>query len=677
MHEKKKILVTAALPYANGPLHLGHLAGAYLTPDFYCRYKRLKGDDVVFICGSDEHGVPITIAAEKEGVNPQDIVDRYHEMNKKVFENFGIAFDYYGRTSSQVHHETSQEIFTTLYDKGFFKKKTEQQLYDAKSGMFLPDRYVKGTCPNCGYEEAYGDQCEKCGASLSPTELINPVSALSGEKPELKETEHWYMPLGDIQPKFEEWLNTRENWKPNVMGQVKSWLQDGLADRAATRDLSWGVPVPLEEAKGKVLYVWFDAPIGYISATKEWAAEQGNPEAWKDYWQNQDCELYHFIGKDNIVFHCIMFPIMLMEHGEYVLPKNVPANEFLNLEGKKLSTSRGWAVWLHEYLEDFEPDLLRYALGTTLPESKDSDFSWSDFQVRVNNELAAVLGNFVFRALSFTQKFADGKVPELVNPSETDLEALKAIQQQKEKVTAAFESFKFKEAIQESLNLARVGNKYFTETEPWKTRKDNQQACNNTLYVSNQICAALGVLMDPVLPDSMKKLRTQLGMNDEISWDQITEEMIPAGTAVDAGEVLFTKVENEQIEAQIKRLEERAAANDPASNYPPLKENIEFGDFMNIDLRAGEILASERIPKSDKLLKLHVDIGIETRTIVSGIAKHVDESTLVAQKVCVVANLSPKKLMGVESKGMILMAEDSEGNLKFVETEAENGSSIS
>ncbi len=677
MHKKKKILVTAALPYANGPLHLGHLAGAYLTPDFYCRYKRLKGDDVVFICGSDEHGVPITIAAEKEGVNPQDIVDRYHEMNKKVFENFGIAFDYYGRTSSKVHHETSQEIFTNLYDKGFFKKKTEQQLYDAKSDMFLPDRYVKGTCPNCGYEEAYGDQCEKCGASLSPTELINPVSALSGEKPELKETEHWYMPLGEIQPKFEKWLNTRENWKPNVMGQVKSWLQDGLADRAATRDLSWGVPVPLEEAKGKVLYVWFDAPIGYISATKEWAAEQGNPEAWKDYWQNQDCELYHFIGKDNIVFHCIMFPIMLMEHGEYVLPKNVPANEFLNLEGKKLSTSRGWAVWLHEYLEDFEPDLLRYALGTTLPESKDSDFSWSDFQARVNNELAAVLGNFVFRALSFTQKFADGKVPELVNPSETDLEALKAIQQQKEKVTAAFESFKFKEAIQESLNLARVGNKYFTETEPWKTRKDNQQACNNTLYVSNQICAALGVLMDPVLPDSMKKLRTQLGMNDEISWDQITEEMIPAGTAVDAGEVLFTKVENEQIEAQIKRLEERAAANDPASNYPPLKENIEFGDFMNIDLRAGEILASERIPKSDKLLKLHVDIGIETRTIVSGIAKHVDESTLVGQKVCVVANLSPKKLMGVESKGMILMAEDSEGNLKFVETEAENGSSIS
>lgn len=677
MHDKKKILVTAALPYANGPLHLGHLAGAYLTPDLYCRFKRLKGDDIIFICGSDEHGVPITIAAEKEGVNPQDIVDRYHEMNKSVFDQFGISFDYYGRTSSNIHRETSQEIFTTLYDKGFFKKKTEKQLYDAKKDMFLPDRYVKGTCPNCDFEEAYGDQCENCGTSLSPTELINPVSALSGEKPEVKETEHWYMPLGDIQPKFEKWLNTREDWKPNVMGQVKSWLQDGLADRAATRDLSWGVPVPLDEAEGKVLYVWFDAPIGYISATKEWATEQGKPEAWKEYWQNEECELYHFIGKDNIVFHCIMFPIMLMEHGEYVLPKNVPANEFLNLEGKKLSTSRGWAVWLHEYLEDFKPDLLRYALGTTLPESKDSDFSWKDFQARVNNELAAILGNFVFRALSFTGKFAEGKVPELIDPTETDLEALKAIHTLKDKVTAAYESFKFKEAIQESINLARAGNKYFTETEPWKTRKDNPQACNNTLYVSNQICAALSVLMEPVLPDSMRKLRGQLGMSETISWDQISDKMIPSGSEVNAGEVLFTKVEDEQIEAQIKRLEERAAANDPASNYPPLKDNIEFGDFMNLDLRAGEILTSERIPKSDKLLKLHVDIGIETRTIVSGIAKHVDESTLVGQKVCVVANLSPKKLMGVESKGMILMAEDSEGNLKFVETEAENGSSIS
>ncbi len=676
MAEKKRILVTSALPYANGPLHLGHLAGAYLTPDLYVRYKRLVGDDIVFICGSDEHGVPITIAAEKEGVSPQDIVDRYHSMNKKIFEDFGISFDYYGRTSSKVHHQTSQEIFSHLYEKDFFKKKTEQQLYDPKADMFLPDRYVKGTCPNCGYEEAYGDQCENCGTSLSPTELINPVSALTGETPELKETEHWYMPLGDIQPKFEKWLETRENWKPNVMGQVKSWLADGLADRAATRDLSWGVPVPLDEAKGKVLYVWFDAPIGYISATKEWAEQEGKPEAWKEYWQNQDCELYHFIGKDNIVFHCIMFPIVLMEHGDYVLPKNVPANEFLNLEGKKLSTSRGWAVWVHEYLESFSPDLLRYALGTTLPESKDSDFSWKDFQTRVNNELAAILGNFVNRTLTFTSKYADGKVPELVSPSETDQNALNAILEQKAKITAAYEAFRFKEAILESMNLARIGNKYFTETEPWKTRNDNPQACANTLYVSLQISAALSLLMEPVLPTTMEKLRDQLGFSGQLAWDSVSGEMVASGTSIEVGEVLFSKVEDSEIEAQVQKLEERAAANEPQSPFPPLKENIEFGDFMKLDLRAGEILSAEPIKKSDKLLKLQVDLGIEKRTIVSGIAKHVNIETLPGQKVCVVANLAPKKLMGVESQGMILMAEDSEGNLKFADTEAEPGSTI-
>lgn len=676
MPDKKRILVTAALPYANGPLHLGHLAGAYLTPDFYTRYKRLKGDDIIFICGSDEHGVPITIAAEKEGVKPQDIVDRYHEMNKKVFEDFGITFDYYGRTSSKVHHKTAQEFFTNLNDKGYFKKKTEEQLYDPKSDMFLPDRYVKGTCPNCSYTEAYGDQCENCGTSLSPTELIDPISALSGEKPELKKTEHWYMPLGDTQEKLEKWLDTRQNWKPNVMGQVKSWLNDGLADRAATRDLNWGVPVPLENAEGKVLYVWFDAPIGYISATKEWAQQQGNPDDWKKYWQDEETELYHFIGKDNIVFHCIMFPTILMEHGGYVMPKNVPANEFLNLEGKKLSTSRGWAVWLHEYLEDFSPDLLRYALGTTLPESKDSDFSWKDFQARVNNELAAVLGNFVFRALSFTQKFADGKVPELKNPKQIDLDALASIKTQTEKVTLAFEAFKFKEAISEIMNLARVGNKYFTETEPWKTRNSEPQACENTLHVSLQICAALSVMMEPILPDSMKQLRTQLGYEDPISWNAISDNMLEAGTDIDPGEVLFTKVEDEQIEAQIAKLQERAAANDPTSKFTPLKENIGFEDFMKLDIRAGEILEVEKIKKSDKLLKLKVDIGIETRTIVSGIAKHVDMDTLIGQKVSVVANLAPKKLMGVESAGMILMAEDTEGNLKFVDTKAEPGSTI-
>jgi methionyl-tRNA synthetase len=676
MSDNKRILVTAALPYANGPLHLGHLAGAYLTPDFYTRYKRLKGDDIVFICGSDEHGVPITIAAEKEGVKPQDIVDRFHEMNKNVFEEFGISFDYYGRTSSKTHHETAQEFFTNLNNKGYFKKKTEKQLYDSKADMFLPDRYVKGTCPNCSYTEAYGDQCEKCGTSLSPTELIDPVSAITGEKPELKETEHWYMPLGDTQEKLEKWLDTRKNWKSNVMGQVKSWLNDGLADRAATRDLSWGVPVPLENAKGKVLYVWFDAPIGYISATKEWAEQKGTPEAWKDYWQDENSELYHFIGKDNIVFHCIMFPTILMEHGGYVMPENVPANEFLNLEGKKLSTSRGWAVWLHEYLEDFSPDLLRYALGTTLPESKDSDFSWKDFQARVNNELAAVLGNFVFRALSFTQKFTDGEVPKLVDPQQIDLDALKSIEIQKEKVTRAFETFKFKEAISEMMNLARAGNKYFTETEPWKTRNSDPQACANSLHVSLQICAALSVLMEPILPDSMKKLRNQLSYSGKVSWDSISDSMLEVGNSIDPGEVLFTKVEDEEIEAQIARLEERAAANDPTSKFTPLKENIGFEDFMKLDIRAGEILEAEKIEKSDKLLKLKVDIGIEIRTIVSGIAKHVDMDKIVGQKVSVVANLAPKKLMGVESAGMILMAEDTEGNLKFVDTEAESGSTI-
>lgn len=676
MSDNKRILVTAALPYANGPLHLGHLAGAYLTPDFYTRYKRLRGDDIVFICGSDEHGVPITIAAEKEGVKPQDIVDRFHEMNKNVFEEFGISFDYYGRTSSKTHHETAQEFFTNLNNKGYFKKKTEKQLYDSKADMFLPDRYVKGTCPNCSYTEAYGDQCENCGTSLSPTELIDPVSALSGEKPELKETEHWYMPLGDTQEKLEKWLDTRKNWKPNVMGQVKSWLNDGLADRAATRDLSWGVPVPLENAKGKVLYVWFDAPIGYISATKEWAEQKGTPEAWKDYWKDENSELYHFIGKDNIVFHCIMFPTILMEHGGYVMPENVPANEFLNLEGKKLSTSRGWAVWLHEYLEDFSPDLLRYALGTTLPESKDSDFSWKDFQARVNNELAAVLGNFVFRALSFTQKFANGEVPELVDPQQIDLDALKAIDEQKVKVTHAFEAFKFKEAISEMMNLARAGNKYFTETEPWKTRNSDPKACANSLHVSLQICAALSVLMEPVLPDSMEKLRNQLSYSGKVSWDGISDSMLEVGNSIDPGEVLFTKVEDEEIEAQISRLEERAAANDPTSKFTPLKENIGFEDFMKLDIRAGKILEAEKIEKSDKLLKLKVDIGIETRTIVSGIAKHVDMDKIVGQKVSVVANLAPKKLMGVESAGMILMAEDPEGNLKFVDTEAEPGSTI-
>lgn len=677
MSADKKILVTSALPYANGPIHLGHLAGAYLTADFYVRYKRLTGADVAFICGSDEHGVAITIAAEKAGKDPQEIVDHYHNMNKKVFEDFGISFDHYGRTSSPVHHETSQEFFRELYEKGFFKKKVEEQLYDPKKDMFLPDRYVKGTCPNCGYEEAYGDQCEKCGTSLSPTELIDPVSALSGEKPELKKTTHWYMPLGDVQPELEKWVDTWENWKPNVTGQVRSWLNDGLADRAATRDLSWGVPVPLEDAEGKVLYVWFDAPIGYISATKEWAQEKGNPGLWKEFWQDQNSELYHFIGKDNIVFHCIMFPVLLMQHGDYVLPKNVPANEFLNLEGKKLSTSRGWAVWLHEYLEDFKPDLLRYALGSTLPETKDSDFSWSEFQSRVNNELADVLGNFVFRALSFTEKYADSKVPELIEPGQLDLDTLEAIRIQHEKVTQSLEKFRFKEALSGTMELARIGNRYFTETEPWKSRKSDPVRCGNTLNVSLQICAALSRMLEPFIPDTASELRAQLNSTQEFSWDQIPELRLDREHKITTGDILFNKIEDEEIEAQVQKLEERAAmSEEQETELQALKDNIEFGDFMKIDLRAGRILEAEKVEKADKLLKFKVDIGVEERTIVSGIAQYYKPETLIGQKVCVVANLAPKKLMGVESKGMILLTEEPDGSLKFVETDAEPGSPI-
>ena len=675
----ERILVTAALPYANGPLHLGHIAGAYLTPDLFVRYKRLQGDEVLFICGSDEHGVPITIAAEKEGLKPQDIVDRYHFQNKTGFEQLGISFDYYGRTSSEEHQKTSQDFFKKLHDQGVFKKKTEEQLYDAGSDMFLPDRYVKGTCPVCGFEEAYGDQCENCGTSLSPTELKNPVSALSGEKPQLKETEHWYLPLGDIQPEIEKWLESRRRWKPNVMGQCKSWLNEGLTDRAVTRDLKWGVPVPLEDAEGKVLYVWFDAPIGYISATKEWAQATGQPNAWKKFWQDNTTRLFHFIGKDNIVFHCIMFPAMLMKHGDYVLPENVPANEFLNLEGRKLSTSRGWAVWLHEYLDEFEADYLRYALGCTLPETKDSDFSWKDFQARVNNELADVLGNFVFRSLSFTQKFADAEVPELNQATHLDKDTLKGIEVQKTKIEEAYDNFRFRDGIQEAMTLARIGNQYFTKTEPWKTRKENPQACLNTLHVSLQICAALSLLLEPVLPHKMKKLRGSLSLVEGMKWSDIGPEMIDAGTKISAGEILFQKIEDEKINEQLEKLMERSKENqqDAEQKFEPLKEPMAFEDFVKMDLRPGIIVSAEKVEKSNKLLKLHVDIGIEKRTIVSGIAKDFNVDDLTGQKVVVVANLAPKKLMGIESEGMILMAETDQGELKFLESDAPAGSVIS
>ena len=677
--DSSPIIVTSALPYANGPLHLGHLAGAYLTADFFVRYNRLKGEDVLFICGSDEHGVPITIAAEKEGVSPQDIVDRYHEWNKDTFQKMGISFDYYGRTSSAIHHETSQEIFTELYEKGFFKLKSEELFYDESTQMFLPDRYVKGECPNCGYGEAYGDQCEKCGNSLNPTELINPVSALSGETPVRKETQHWYMPLGEMQDKLESWIKTREHWKPNVMGQIKSWLQEGLNDRAATRDLNWGVPVPLEGADGKVLYVWFEAPIGYISATKEWAQQSNNPEAWKKYWKNDEAKLYHFIGKDNIVFHCIMFPIVLMEHGNFILPENVPANEFLNLEGKKLSTSRGWAVWLHDYLEHFEADYLRYALGVTLPESKDSDFSWKDFQNRVNNELVAVFGNFVNRASSFIEKYANSMVPPLVDPQPIDVKMLGAIDTQRQKIEFAYEHFRFREVVQEGMQLARLANKYFTDTEPWKTRKTNETACFNSLHVSIQVVAALSVLMEPILPESMKMLRHQIGLSDSTKWSEISASMLTVGQSLQVSTLLFQKIEDESIQLELDKLQNslKDLSTESTVDYPALKSPIQFDDFLNLDLRVGVIVEVKEVPKSNKLLAFKVDIGVEIRTILSGIKKHVDKDTVIGQKVTVVCNLESRTIMGIESQGMIVMAESPEGRLHFVESQAEKGSILS
>ena len=677
--DSSPIIVTSALPYANGPLHLGHLAGAYLTADFFVRYNRLKGEDVLFICGSDEHGVPITIAAEKEGVSPQDIVDRYHEWNKDTFQKMGISFDYYGRTSSAIHHETSQEIFTELYEKGFFKLKSEELFYDESTQMFLPDRYVKGECPNCGYGEAYGDQCEKCGNSLNPTELINPVSALSGETPVRKETQHWYMPLGEMQDKLESWIKTREHWKPNVMGQIKSWLQEGLNDRAATRDLNWGVPVPLEGADGKVLYVWFEAPIGYISATKEWAQQSNNPEAWKKYWKNDEAKLYHFIGKDNIVFHCIMFPIVLMEHGNFILPENVPANEFLNLEGKKLSTSRGWAVWLHDYLEHFEADYLRYALGVTLPESKDSDFSWKDFQNRVNNELVAVFGNFVNRASSFIEKYANSMVPPLVDPQPIDVKMLGAIDTQRQKIEFAYEHFRFREVVQEGMQLARLANKYFTDTEPWKTRKTNETACFNSLHVSIQVVAALSVLMEPILPESMKMLRHQIGLSESTKWSEISASMLTVGQSLQVATLLFQKIEDESIQLELDKLQNslKDLSTESTVDYPALKSPIQFDDFLNLDLRVGVIVEVEEVPKSNKLLAFKVDIGVEIRTILSGIKKHVDKDTVIGQKVTVVCNLESRTIMGIESQGMIVMAESPEGRLHFVESQAEKGSILS
>ncbi|HLT46371.1 MAG TPA: methionine--tRNA ligase [Rubricoccaceae bacterium] len=713
MPVERPILVTAALPYANGPLHLGHVAGAYLPPDLYVRYQRLKGRDVVFVCGSDEHGVAILIRAMQEGVSPQEVVDRYHAQIEAAFARLGMSFDHYGRTTSAVHRATSQDFFRRLERDGAFVRKTERQLFDPEAGLFLADRFVRGTCPVCGYPDAYGDQCENCGSSLSPRDLIEPRSVLSGAEPVERETTHWYLPLGELQPRLEAWIAEKDDWKPTVLGQVRSWFNDGLTDRAMTRDLPWGVPVPPEvegAAEGKVLYVWFDAPIGYVSITKEWAEKQGDPERWRRYWQvhpdGTAPRLVHFIGKDNIVFHTLIFPAILMRLNDalggeeaFVLPDNVPANEFLNLEGRKLSTSRGWAVWLHEALEVFPADALRYALATTLPETRDADFNWAEFQAHVNDELADVLGNFVHRALTFAQRFSGNVVPALHNPSEADRTVLDALAGFPERIGAAYERYRLREAVNETMALARLGNKYFNDAEPWKTRTSDPQACANTIHVALQLCASLSVLMDPVLPHSAARLRDMLDLTgvrssapdplaDEatIGWDEAGQPLLREGHPLGEPEILFHKVEDEAIAAQRRLLEERAAAAappeeaeaeaEPALPYRPLADTITYDDFAKLDLRAGRIVAAEPHPNADKLLRLDVDLGFETRQVLAGVRQHVAPEALVGRQVIVVANLAPRTIRGLESRGMLLFAEERDGRLVPVFTEAEPGAVV-
>ncbi len=658
---KKRILVTSALPYANGPIHLGHLAGAYLPADIFVRYHRLKGDDVIYICGSDEHGVPIMLRARSEGVSPQVVVDRYHELNKKSFEAFGMSFDYYGRTSSPVHHKTSQDFFRVLAEKDVFVLKTEQQLYDPEAKMFLADRFIVGTCPYCGYENAYGDQCEKCGRSLSPSDLLNPRSAITNATPILKETTHWYLPLAKFQKKLEAWINTRQNWKSNVLGQVRSWFNEGLADRAVTRDLPWGVPVPKDiaekygvDAEGKVLYVWFDAPIGYISATKEWAEQKGQPQLWKDYWQNENTRLVHFIGKDNIVFHCLIFPAMLMAHGDYVLPEDVPANEFLNLEGNKLSTSRNYAVWLDDYLQRFDPDPLRFVLASILPETKDSDFSWKDFQARHNNELADIYGNFINRTLTFAHKYFHGRVPELGPLNDLDKELSARLQKAPQVLGDLIDTYQMRAYVRELMDLARFANKYFNDKEPWKTRKADPVSCATTINLCLQTVATLSVLSEPVLPFTSREIWNILNISGTPAWDEFPAKPLPAGHVLGKAKILFKKIEDEAIEAEIQKLQKALQGN--AKQNTPAEERIDYELFQKIKLKVAEIIDAEPIPKSKKLLKLQLRLGSEKRQIVAGIAEHYKPQELIGKKIIIVANLKPAKLFGVESDGMLLAA---------------------
>jgi len=686
MRQPKRYTITAALPYTNGPVHIGHLAGVYVPADIYARYLRKQGNDVLYICGSDEHGVPITLKAKKEGISPQDVVDKYHAIIQKAFSDFGISFDNYSRTSAEIHHDTAAQFFKKLHDKKVFIEETTDQLYDAEAGQFLADRFVLGTCPKCGNEESYGDQCEQCGTSHNATDLIKPTSAITGNVPTKKTTKHWYLPLDKYEAWLREWIveGHRNDWKTNVLGQVKSWLDDGLQPRAVTRDLDWGIPVPVEGAEGKVLYVWFDAPIGYISATKEWAAREGKD--WAPYWKDDQTQLVHFIGKDNIVFHCIIFPAMLKAAGGYILPANVPANEFLNLEGDKISTSKNWAVWLHEYLEDFPDmqDVLRYTLTANAPETKDNDFTWKDFQARNNNELVAIFGNFINRVVVLTNKYYEGIIPEPGTFTTEDKETLSQLRTFPRRIGDSLERYRFRAASQELMNLARLGNKYLADAEPWKQVKTDPERVKTIMYVALQIAAGLAVLAEPFLPFSSGKLRSILDFDKDgtLSWNHVEqhEVLMVGGHQIGKAQLLFTKIEDKDIQVQLDKLAAVKKANELSEKQPvPPKETIAFEDFTRLDLRVGTILSARKIPKTKKLLELKVDIGIETRTIVSGIAESFDAEAIIGQRVTVLANLAPRTLKGVESQGMILMTDTVEGKQAFVEPEdasVSNGAQI-
>ena len=685
----KRYTITAALPYTNGPIHIGHLAGVYVPADIFARYQRLKNNDVAFICGSDEHGVAISIKAKKEGTTPQAIIDKYHAIIKQSFADFGISFDNYSRTSAPIHHQTASDFFKKLYEQGDFIEEISEQLYDEEAHQFLADRFVIGTCPKCGNPEAYGDQCERCGSSLNATDLIDPKSSITGSKPTLKATKHWFLPLNRYQEFLEKWIleGHKSDWKPNVYGQVKSWLDDELKPRAVTRDLDWGIPVPVEGAEGKVLYVWFDAPIGYISSTKEWAEREGKD--WRPYWQDKNTELVHFIGKDNIVFHCIIFPAMLKAEGSYILPTNVPANEFLNLEGNKLSTSKNWAVWLHEYLQDFpnQQDVLRYALTANAPETKDNDFTWKDFQARNNNELVAIFGNFINRVAVLTQKYYEGVIPSAGEFNDIDTETLRQITELTEKIEQSLERYRFREAQQELMNMARLGNKYLADEEPWKLIKTDPERVKTVMYVALQIATALAVASEPFLPFTSEKLKRMLQLG-AITWENLktnATELLKAGHRIGTAELLFEKIEDVAIEKQLQRLENTKLANKQEAQantevtVAPQKELISYDDFAKMDIRIGTILEAEKMPKADKLLILKVDTGIDQRTIVSGIAQSFAPEEIIGKKVTVLVNLAPRKLRGVESQGMILMVENSEGKYTFINPDAEgiaNGTEV-